>query len=322
MEHGTRNPERRSASMKRSLRSWLWRVDIDQEVDDEIAFHIEMRTRELVEKGVDPRIAREMVLARIGDASRLKRTCVDLGRKRDREMRLTQWLDERRDDVRFAVRQLKVGTGIYVRRGDHARARHRRQQRHLRTRRRHLASPIALAGARPPCDRLGAKRRAATWSGIAAQHARLERPDSHLREDGGIHSGRGQHGDGQPERDHRRGSHGSGSRAVSSTCSESSRLRAGRFCRPMTRNRSSAVVLSEGFWRNRFGADPVSDRETDSARWDALYGRGRRSPGDTDDWTGERMGAHSVATGHRRSPRKSERRAPSWRSACFASSDG
>ena len=54
--------------MKRSLRSWLWRVDIDQEVDEEIAFHIEMRTRELVDKGVDPRIAREMVLARLGDA--------------------------------------------------------------------------------------------------------------------------------------------------------------------------------------------------------------------------------------------------------------
>jgi putative ABC transport system permease protein len=94
--------------MKRSLRSWLWRVPLDQEVDEELAFHIEMRTRDLVEKGVDPRIAREMVLARIGDASRLKRTCVDLGRKRDREMRLTQWFDERAQDIRFALRQLKA----------------------------------------------------------------------------------------------------------------------------------------------------------------------------------------------------------------------
>jgi len=98
--------------MKRSLRSWLWRVDITQEVDEELAFHIEMRTRELVDKGLDPRIAREMVLARIGDATRLKRTCVDLGRKRDREMRLTQWLEELRDDVRFAVRQLKSTPGF------------------------------------------------------------------------------------------------------------------------------------------------------------------------------------------------------------------
>ena len=40
--------------MKRSLRSWLWRVPLDQEVDEEIAFHLEMRTRELVERGMDP----------------------------------------------------------------------------------------------------------------------------------------------------------------------------------------------------------------------------------------------------------------------------
>jgi putative ABC transport system permease protein len=98
--------------MRRALRSWLWRVDVDQEVDEEIAFHIEMRTRELVGKGMDPRIAREMVLARLGDAARLKRTCVDLGRKRDREMRLTQWLEEFQDDVRFAVRQLKAAPGF------------------------------------------------------------------------------------------------------------------------------------------------------------------------------------------------------------------
>jgi len=98
--------------MKRSLRSWLWRVDITEEVDEELAFHIEMRTRELVEKGVDPRIAREMVLARLGDATRIKRTCIDLGRKRDREMRLTQWLEEFTDDVRFAFRQLKTSPGF------------------------------------------------------------------------------------------------------------------------------------------------------------------------------------------------------------------
>ena len=33
--------------MRRSLRSWLWRVPVDQEVDEELAFHVEMRTREL-----------------------------------------------------------------------------------------------------------------------------------------------------------------------------------------------------------------------------------------------------------------------------------
>ena len=39
--------------MRRSLRSWFWRVPLDEEVDEEIAFHVEMRTRELVERGMD-----------------------------------------------------------------------------------------------------------------------------------------------------------------------------------------------------------------------------------------------------------------------------
>jgi putative ABC transport system permease protein len=98
--------------MKRSLRSWLWRVPLDQEVDEELDFHVEMRTSELVERGVDPRIAREMVVARLGDVKRLKRTCVDLGRKRDREMRLTRWLEEFATDVKLAVRQLKGAPGF------------------------------------------------------------------------------------------------------------------------------------------------------------------------------------------------------------------
>jgi len=93
--------------MKRSLRSWLWRVPLDQEVDEELALHVELRTRELVERGLDPKTARDIVLSRIGDLGHLKRTCVDLGRKRDREMRVTQWLDERKADIRFALRQLK-----------------------------------------------------------------------------------------------------------------------------------------------------------------------------------------------------------------------
>jgi putative ABC transport system permease protein len=98
--------------MKRSLRSWLWRVPIDQEVDEELALHIELRTRELIERGVDPRTARNIVMARIGDVGRLKRTCVDLGKRRDREMRVTRWLSELRDDVKYALRQLRAAPGF------------------------------------------------------------------------------------------------------------------------------------------------------------------------------------------------------------------
>jgi len=92
--------------MKRSLRSWLWRVPLDQEFDEEIELHIEMRTRELVAGGMDPKEARAAAIRKMGDVRSLKRECVDLGRKRDREMQVTLFLEELRDDIKFAFRQL------------------------------------------------------------------------------------------------------------------------------------------------------------------------------------------------------------------------
>ena len=40
--------------MKRSLRSWLWRVPVDQEIDEELDLHVEIKTRELIRRGMDP----------------------------------------------------------------------------------------------------------------------------------------------------------------------------------------------------------------------------------------------------------------------------
>ena len=98
--------------MKRSLRSWLWRVDITQEVDEEIAFHIEMRTRELVDKGARPE-------DRARDGARANRRCrsaqADLRRpwQKAGSRDATDTVARRiRDDVRFAVRQLKASPGF------------------------------------------------------------------------------------------------------------------------------------------------------------------------------------------------------------------
>lgn len=89
--------------MKRSLRSWLWRVPLDREVDEEIAFHLEMRTRELIEAGLDADEARRTARARLGNVDQLRRTLYDEGRKRDRSMSMTRWIDEFRYDVLFAL---------------------------------------------------------------------------------------------------------------------------------------------------------------------------------------------------------------------------
>jgi putative ABC transport system permease protein len=61
---------------------------------------------------MDLEAARDTAAKRMGDLEALKRLCHDLGRRRDREMRLTQWLDECRADVKFALRQLGRSPGF------------------------------------------------------------------------------------------------------------------------------------------------------------------------------------------------------------------
>ncbi len=92
--------------MKRSLRSWLWRVPVDREVDDELSLHVELRTREGIARGLDPAAARAEAIRRLGDVAALKKTMAGLARKRDREMNLALRIDEFRADLKFAVRQL------------------------------------------------------------------------------------------------------------------------------------------------------------------------------------------------------------------------
>jgi putative ABC transport system permease protein len=85
--------------MKRSLRSWLWSVPLEQEVDDELAFHREMRARERLAAAVDPRV---------------RDTLIAISRKREREMRLTQWIDDFRRDVALALRQWRRAPGFTI----------------------------------------------------------------------------------------------------------------------------------------------------------------------------------------------------------------
>ncbi len=100
--------------MRRSLRSWLWRVPLEDEVDQELAFHVEMRTRELIAEGVEPSEARRRAVSRLGNLSDVRRSCVDEGRRRDRAMSITRWMDELRDDVKFGLRQLASAPGFAV----------------------------------------------------------------------------------------------------------------------------------------------------------------------------------------------------------------
>jgi putative ABC transport system permease protein len=98
--------------MKRSLRSWLWRVPVEQEIDEELDLHVEIKTRELIARGMDPATARELAVRRLGDVAALKHTLAGLARKRDREMKMTLRLEELWHDVKFAFRQLRHSPGF------------------------------------------------------------------------------------------------------------------------------------------------------------------------------------------------------------------
>jgi putative ABC transport system permease protein len=97
---------------KQPPRSWFWTPSVEQEVDEELAFHLEMHVRDLVASGMSPDAAREKAQDRLGDLYWLRRNCVSLGRKRNRMMHITQWAGDVRDDVVVAIRRLKQSPGF------------------------------------------------------------------------------------------------------------------------------------------------------------------------------------------------------------------
>jgi putative ABC transport system permease protein len=88
------------------LRSALWKQRVEDEVDSELAFHVEMRTREYVARGMSASDARELAIRRFGDINRVNHTCRDIGRLRDRDVRRTEYFSELVQDVTFAIRQM------------------------------------------------------------------------------------------------------------------------------------------------------------------------------------------------------------------------
>ncbi len=92
---------------RRYLRSLLTRVSVAHEVEAELAFHVEMRTRELMARGMDEREARDAAVARFGDLAEVGRRCRRIARGRDRDLLRHVWLHQLRQDLAFAVRQLR-----------------------------------------------------------------------------------------------------------------------------------------------------------------------------------------------------------------------
>src|SRR5438105_14898142 len=88
-------------------RDGSWKPAVTDEVDRELAFHIEMRTRELIARGMSPDEARALATNRFGDLGAVQSTLRQIGRRRDSRIGRAEWLGELRQDATYALRQLR-----------------------------------------------------------------------------------------------------------------------------------------------------------------------------------------------------------------------
>ena len=94
--------------MKLRLPFRISRPSIDDEVDGELEFHLQMRVRELMAQGLSEADARRVALARFGDMKQARQELLRLGHERERRPGPGRWVSEIRQDVVFALRHPKI----------------------------------------------------------------------------------------------------------------------------------------------------------------------------------------------------------------------
>src|SRR5690348_1827099 len=86
---------------------WRSRADIAREVDAELAFHLDMRVRELVAGGMNAGDARRAAAAEFGDIEGTRTYCRAADARSDRAARAADRLTEWRQDARYALRTMR-----------------------------------------------------------------------------------------------------------------------------------------------------------------------------------------------------------------------
>lgn len=81
----------------------LWRPPAAEEVERELAFHVEMRVREYIAQGMNADEAKRRAISRFGDIADVKAVCRSLGRQRERNMKRSALVSEFRQDLRHAA---------------------------------------------------------------------------------------------------------------------------------------------------------------------------------------------------------------------------
>jgi predicted permease len=95
-----------------SLLRRFWGADPARDVDEELAFHIEMRVAELVRSGVSEADAREATMRRFGSYEPVRDECESLSRERAERARRVEWWDALRRDLAVGARALRANPGF------------------------------------------------------------------------------------------------------------------------------------------------------------------------------------------------------------------
>lgn len=104
------NPEKRP---RRAFRMPLTRgASLRSEAEEEIRFHVESRTRKHIESGMPPTEARAEAERRFGKVGAIAEEVEELMRRREKAMRTHHLIDETRRNIAFAVRQLRRAPGF------------------------------------------------------------------------------------------------------------------------------------------------------------------------------------------------------------------
>ena len=82
------------------------------DVDDELAFHVDMRAAELQQGGLQPEAAKLEAQRRFGDRTRIRATLHRIEKNRGQRMKLSFLLDELLQDIRYGVRGLLKRPGF------------------------------------------------------------------------------------------------------------------------------------------------------------------------------------------------------------------